>query len=125
MGSPHKVCMNILTLIRVLLVYLGNAQGKYKDLTRFEYVIDMAGLCCAHETEPERKKTMSSTATKTLEITAAPARSESGITLLEAYSVLAGRDARHNPALAIPFPGQPSGVDPEERFWTLKIRNVG
>ena len=68
---------------------------------------------------------MSSTATKTLEITAAPTRLESGITLLEAYSALAGRDARQTPALAIPFPGQPSGLDREERFWTLKIRNVG
>ena len=68
---------------------------------------------------------MSSTATKTLEITAAPARSESGITLLEAYSALAGRDARRMPTVEVPFPGQPSGVDPEDRFWTLKIRNVG
>lgn len=68
---------------------------------------------------------MSSTATKTLEITAAPPRTESGITLLEAYSALASRDARRAPAVAIPFPGQPNGVDPEGRFWTVKIRNVG
>lgn len=68
---------------------------------------------------------MSSTANKTLEFTAAPPRIESGITLLEAYSALAGREARQSPAVAIPFPGQPSGVDPEGRFWTIKIRNVG
>ena len=68
---------------------------------------------------------MNSTATKTLEITAAPARREIGITLLEAYSALAGREARRPPAVEIPFPGQPSGVDPEGRFWTIKIRNVG
>lgn len=67
---------------------------------------------------------MSSTAIKTLEITAAPPRIESGITLLEAYSALAGREARPTPAVEIPFSGRP-GVDPEGRFWTTKLRNVG
>ena len=68
---------------------------------------------------------MSSIATRTLEIDAAPIRVESGITLLEAYSALAGRDTRRASAVEIPFPGQPNGVDPEGRFWTIKLRNVG
>jgi hypothetical protein len=68
---------------------------------------------------------MNSIDTTTLETPSAPTRSEGGITLLEAYSALAGRDAQRLPAVAIPFPGQPSGVDPEGRFWTVVLRNVG
>ena len=52
-------------------------------------------------------------------------RNDGGITLLEAYSALAGRDARRNPVVEIPFPGQPSVADPEGRFWTIKFKNVG
>ncbi len=66
---------------------------------------------------------MSSITTETLEIP--EARNEGGITLLEAYSALASRDSKRIPAVAIPFPGQPSGVDPEGRFWMVKLRNVG
>lgn len=68
---------------------------------------------------------MSTTAIETLAQPAAPARSEGGITLLEAYSALANRDPRRAPAIEIPFPGQPSGADPESRLWTIKFRNVG
>lgn len=52
-------------------------------------------------------------------------RNDGGITLLEAYSALVGRDARRSPAVEIPFPGQPSVADPEGRFWTMKFKNVG
>ena len=68
---------------------------------------------------------MNSIDTTTLETPSAPTRSEGGITLLEAYSALAGRDTRRASAVEIPFPGQPNGVDPEGRFWTIKLRNVG
>ena len=67
---------------------------------------------------------MSSNTTDVLESPRA-ARSEGGITLLEAYSALAGRGSRQAPAIEIPFPGQPSGADPEGRFWTFTFRNVG
>ncbi len=66
---------------------------------------------------------MNSTTTDTLE--SPSARSEGGITLLEAYSALASRESNRIPAVAIPFPGQPSGADPESRLWTMKLRNVG
>lgn len=52
-------------------------------------------------------------------------RNEGGITLLEAYSALARRSGARPEALEIPSPGQPTGADPEGRFWTFTLRNVG
>jgi hypothetical protein len=75
--------------------------------------------------QAERKKNMSTNAIETSAKPAAPARSESGITLLEAYSALVSKDSTRIPAVEIPFPGQPSGADPEGRFWMVKLRNVG
>ncbi|MBL7649446.1 MAG: hypothetical protein JNK74_24990 [Candidatus Hydrogenedentes bacterium] len=66
---------------------------------------------------------MSSITIETMEGPAA--RSEGGITLLEAYSALASRESKRIPAVEIPFPGQPSGVDREGHFWMMKLRNVG
>lgn len=68
---------------------------------------------------------MSTTSTTIMEQPTAPPRSEIGITLLEAYSALANREPNRTPAIAIPFPGQPSGTDPENRLWTMRLRNVG
>jgi hypothetical protein len=50
--------------------------------------------------------------------------SASGITLLEAYSALAKRNGA-TAAIEIPFPGHPSGVDPEGDFWGVRIQKVG
>lgn len=49
---------------------------------------------------------------------------ESGITLLEAYSALAKRNAATAP-VTIPFPGQPHEADPSGAFWQLRIQQVG
>ncbi|MBX3178181.1 MAG: hypothetical protein KF886_12525 [Candidatus Hydrogenedentes bacterium] len=49
---------------------------------------------------------------------------EGGITLLEAYSVLAKKSGA-NATLEIPFPGHPSGSDAEGRFWGVRIQKAG
>ena len=47
-----------------------------------------------------------------------------GITLLEAYSALARRNAP-GATVSIPFPGRPLGLDPEEHFWQVRIKRLG
>lgn len=49
---------------------------------------------------------------------------EGGITLLEAYSVLAKKSGG-NATLEIPFPGHPNGSDSEGRFWGVRIQKAG
>lgn len=49
---------------------------------------------------------------------------EGGITLLEAYSVLA-KESGANAMLEIPFPGHPNGSDSEGRFWGVRIQKAG
>ena len=48
---------------------------------------------------------------------------ESGLTLLEAYSALASRN--RSEAIDIPFPGQPASGDLHGRFWTIRVGNGG
>ncbi len=48
---------------------------------------------------------------------------ESGITLLEAYSALASHAKAFNTAIDIPTPGLPSGNVGETNFWHLQVRS--
>lgn len=46
-----------------------------------------------------------------------------GVTLLEAYSALAKRN-ESTAAVEIPFPGQPSEVDPGVNIWRLRVLEI-
>ncbi len=49
---------------------------------------------------------------------------DSGITLLEAYSALVQRAGRDSSGVEVPFPGRPLGTDRDCNLWTIRIKQI-